>query len=298
MKFLRSLMWFGASLIVALLYGTLFENIFGSPRETILKQQIEDYKLKYSLVGRELNNSLASLNSFRQSDDKRYRPILDMDSIPESYRKGGFGGVDRFSDLAGYKNSDFIISYRSRIEEIKSIANIQKQSFESIKERAAEWKMEMDHQPAISPVNVKYSVGEGFKFRAVHPVLGVPRWHYGLDFHVPYGTNVYATGDGSVIESGYNNGGFGNCVVIDHGNGLQSTYGHLSKIKVPLGTKVKRGDLIGLSGSSGISSGPHLHYQIDQFGKHKNPINFFSNDITTEEFNEMIQAFESKSKLK
>jgi murein DD-endopeptidase MepM/ murein hydrolase activator NlpD len=122
--------------------------------------------------------------------------------------------------------------------------------------------------------------------------------HYGQDFSVPYGTEVYATGDGIAIESGWNSGGFGNYIVIDHGNGLRSTYGHLSDIKVVKGMNVKRCDLIGLSGSTGTSSGPHLHYQIEQFGEHTNAINFFNNDMSVEEFNEMIQAFGSKSKFR
>ena len=297
-KFFRFILGLAVSVIIALFYGSIFENLFGSPKERMLNQQIENMKLQYSLIGRELDNSMAQLNGFRLSDDKRYRPILDMDSIPESYRKGGYGGVDRFRDLKGYANSDFIISYRSKIEEIKNMATVQGESFKSVGERSAEWKMEMDHQPMISPVDVKYRLGDPFMFRKVHPVLGTARWHYGQDFEVPYGTNVYATGDGTVIESGWSTGGFGNVVTIDHGYGLQSLYGHLSKIKVSTGMNVKRGDLIGLSGSTGTSSGPHLHYQIEQFGEHKNPINFFNNDISAEEYNEMIQTLGSKSKFR
>jgi murein DD-endopeptidase MepM/ murein hydrolase activator NlpD len=149
----------------------------------------------------------------------------------------------------------------------------------------------------ISPVAVNYQLGDGFKFRNIHPVLGTPRMHYGQDFEVPYGTDIYATGDGKVLESGWNSEGFGNYIVIDHGYGLQTTYGHLSEIKVTKGDILKRGDLIGLSGSTGTSSGPHLHYQIDQFGEHKNPINFFNNDITIEEYNEMLQVQGSRSKF-
>ncbi len=297
-KFFRFILGLAVSVIIALFYGSIFENLFGSPKERMLNQQIENMKLQYSLIGRELDNSMAQLNGFRLSDDKRYRPILDMDSISESYRKGGYGGVDRFRDLKGYANSDFIISYRSKIEEVKNMATVQGESFKSVGERSAEWKMEMDHQPMISPVDVKYRLGDPFMFRKVHPVLGTARWHYGQDFEVPYGTNVYATGDGTVIESGWSTGGFGNVVTIDHGYGLQSLYGHLSKIKVSTGMNVKRGDLIGLSGSTGTSSGPHLHYQIEQFGEHKNPINFFNNDISAEEYNEMIQTLGSKSKFR
>ncbi len=297
-KLFRSSLWLAGSVLVALFYGFIFKSTFGSPKEKLLCQQIENLKLQYSLVGRELDISVATLNNFRLSDDKRYRPILDMDTLPESYRKAGFGGVDRFRDLAGYDNSKLLISYRTKIEEIKNQANVQNESFKSIEEKSSEWKREMDHMPLISPVDVQYRLGDGFKFREVHPILGTPRMHYGQDFEVPYGTNVYATGDGQVIESGWNSGGFGNCVVVDHGYGLQTIYGHLSDIKVTRGMNVKRGDLLGLSGSTGLSSGPHLHYQIEKFGQHVNPINFFNNDISVEEYNEMIQTLESRSNFR
>jgi murein DD-endopeptidase MepM/ murein hydrolase activator NlpD len=296
-KLLRIILWLTGSFLIALVYGTIFENLFGSPKERILSQQLESMKLEYSLVNRQLDNSMSSLVGFRLSDDKRYRPILDMDSIPESYRMAGYGGVDKFRDLTGYTNSDLLISTSSKIEEIKNQANIQKESFKTIIERSVEWKREMDHQPMISPVAVNYQLGDGFKFRNIHPVLGTPKMHYGQDFEVPYGTDIYATGDGKVLESGWNSEGFGNYIVIDHGYGLQTTYGHLSEIKVTKGDILKRGDLIGLSGSTGTSSGPHLHYQIDQFGEHKNPINFFNNDITIEEYNEMLQVQGSRSKF-
>jgi murein DD-endopeptidase MepM/ murein hydrolase activator NlpD len=297
-KLLRFVLWFAVSIGVSVLYVAIFRDLFGSPKEKLLTRQVENLKLQYSLVGRQLDNSVAVLNGFRLSDDRRYRPVLDMDSVPESYRQAGFGGVDRYSDLSGYVNSDMLITYRLKIDEIKNRANVQKESFKSIAERAVEWKREVDHEPLISPVDVKFKLGDGFRFREVHPVLGTPRMHYGQDFSVPYGTEVYATGDGTIIESGWNPGGFGNYIVIDHGYGLQSTYGHLSQIKVSKGANIKRGDMIGLSGNSGTSSGPHLHYQIDQFGEHKNPVNFFNNDISVEEYNEMIQALGSKSKLR
>ena len=297
-KFFHILLWIAGSIVVSIIYGKFIENTFGSPKEKMLAQQVENLKLQYTLIGRELDNSIASLNSFRLSDDKRYRPILAMDSVPESYRKAGFGGVDRYRDLTGYINSDILIAYKSKIDEIKSMATVQNESFKTIAERSVEWKREIAHFPGISPVSVKFRLGDGYKFRAIHPVLGTSRMHNGQDFEVPYGTEVYATGDGSVIESGWNTGGFGNCIVIDHGYGFQTVYGHLSDIKVTKGQNVKRGDLIGISGSTGLSSGPHLHYQIEQFGTHRNPVNFFNNDVSPEEYNDMIQAFESKTKLR
>ncbi|HAM09105.1 MAG: hypothetical protein A2X05_07345 [Bacteroidetes bacterium GWE2_41_25] len=298
MKVMRTLVWFALSLLITVVYVMIFRNLFGSPKEKLLSQQVENLRLQYSLVGRQLDNSMETLKSFRMSEDIRYRPILDMDTIPESYRKAGYGGVDRYRDLAGLINSDLLISYRSRIDVIKNMATVQKESFKAIYEQAGEWRIEMDHQPMISPVDVQYRLGDGFRFREVHPVLGTPRMHYGQDFSVPYATEVYATGNGTVIESGWNSMGFGNFIVIDHGYGLRTTYGHLSQINVSKGLNVKRGDLIGLSGNTGTSSGPHLHYQIDLFGQHKNPINFFNNDMTVEEYNEMIQVLASRTKFR
>jgi murein DD-endopeptidase MepM/ murein hydrolase activator NlpD len=297
-KFLNVILFLAGSFLVAIIYGSFVRSTFGSPKEKLLTQQIENLKLQYSLIGRELDNSLESLNSFRLSDDKRYRPILAMDSVPETYRKAGIGGVDRYKSLSGFQNSDLLIAFQTKLDVIKSMASVQKESFKTISERSVEWKREIDHFPGISPVNVKFSLGEGIKWRTIHPVLGTSRMHNGQDFKVPYGTEVYATGDGKVIESGWNSGGFGNCIVIDHGYGFQTVYGHLSDIKVTKGQVIKRGDLIGISGSTGLSSGPHLHYQVEQFGKHENPIDFFNNDVSAEEYNDMIQAFESKSKLR
>jgi murein DD-endopeptidase MepM/ murein hydrolase activator NlpD len=297
-KLLRLFLWIAGSVVIAFIYGSLFESIFGSPKERLLTQQIENMKLQYTLVGKQLHNSMTTLNSFRLSDDIRYRPILDMDTVPESFRKAGYGGVDRYRDLEGFMNSDLLVSYRTRIDEIKNRAKVQLESFKTIGERSVEWKREIDHYPGISPVSVKFRLGDGYVWRTIHPVLGTARMHNGQDFEVPYGTEVYATGDGTVIESGWNSGGFGNCIVIDHGYGLQTVYGHLSSIKVPKGMNVKRGNLIGVSGSTGLSSGPHLHYQVEKLGQHQDPIRFFNDDVSLEEYQEMIQAFASKSKFR
>jgi murein DD-endopeptidase MepM/ murein hydrolase activator NlpD len=287
--------WFSGSVVLTIFYVSVFDNFFGSPKEKILLREIGNIKLQYELANRELDDVYKSITDLKISDEKRYRSILGLESIPGSIRNPGFGGVDRFRTLNGYFNSNLMRSIFTRVEDVKNMTNVQSESFEEIIGRARDWKYEMDHLPAISPVDPRYPPGEGFHFREKHPVLGVGRMHYGLDFTVPYGTRVYSTGDGRVHEARWNSGGFGNVVVIDHGNGLYSYYAHLSEIKVPAGIAVKRGDLIGLSGSSGLSSGAHLHYQINKLGQPVNPINFFNNDVTGEEFNEMIEAFASRS---
>jgi murein DD-endopeptidase MepM/ murein hydrolase activator NlpD len=295
-KLLHFLLWFTGSVLVTLLYMSIIQNYFGSPKEHMLNQQIGNLKLKYSLANRQLDLSMKNIKSLEKSDEVRYRPILKMEALPEVIRNPGFGGVDRFRDLNGYMYSSLMRSTRERIEEMKNMLNVQNESFSTIADKTDEWNFEMDHLPAISPVDPTFRLGDRFGFREKHPILGYGRMHYGQDFEVPYGTRVYATGDGKVVESGNSGSGFGNLVVIDHGYGLVSIYAHLSKINVPKDANVKRGDLIGLSGSSGtLSTGPHLHYQINKYGTPVNAINFFNNDITQQEFYEMIQAFGSDS---
>jgi hypothetical protein len=282
---------------VTILYTAFINSQFGSPKEKVLSQEIESLKLEYSLMGREIDNSMRILDDLEQSDGNRYRPVLDMDSIPSSIRKMAIGGINRYDELEGYDNSGLMLSFRTKVEEIRNRTTVQFESFKAIEERKNEWKREMEYLPMISPVNVVYRLGDGMKFREKHPVLGTPQWHHGQDFSTPYGTKIYATGSGKVIEAGWNSG-YGNCIVIDHGYGYRSTYGHLSKIGVSVGLNVKRGDLIGLSGSTGTSTGPHLHYQIDLFGQHKNPLYYFNNDLTEDEYFEMIQTLTAQSRFR
>lgn len=296
-KLLRALFWFAASVIITIIYSVIFHNIFGSPKESILFRQISDLKFRYALANKELDNTILMINDLKMSDEVRYRPILAMESVPESFRNPGFGGVDRFRDLNGFPSTELMKTTRTRIEEMKNMVDVQTTSFSEIVEREAEWSRMYSYLPLICPVSVTIRRGDGLKFREVHPVLGTPQWHHGQDFSAPYGTEVYATGNGKVIESGWNGGGFGNYVVIDHGYGYQTTYGHLSNIKVTRGAQVKRGDLIGLTGSSGISSGPHLHYQIDFYGRHQNPLHFFNDDLSADEYFEMISLLTSSKKF-
>jgi murein DD-endopeptidase MepM/ murein hydrolase activator NlpD len=296
-KLLRGLIWIAGTVLITIFYSIIFHQFYGSPKQEMLNQEIADLKFQYTLANKELNNTLAVINSLKMSDEVRYRPVLELDSIPGSIRNPGFGGVDRFRDLDGFSTSAIMKSTRLRIEEMKNMVNVQNESFKTLAEKEAEWSRMYEFLPLISPVTVNIRRGDGLKFREIHPVLGTPQWHHGQDFSTPYGTEVYATGNGKVIVAGYGTGGFGNYVVIDHGYGYQSTYGHLSGISVSKGNSVKRGDLIGLTGNSGTSSGPHLHYQIDQYGKHQNPLHFFNDDLTDDEYLEMIMLLTSSKKF-
>jgi murein DD-endopeptidase MepM/ murein hydrolase activator NlpD len=297
-KFYRVSLWLIVSIAVSVFYITLFENYFGSPKEKKLNQDIENLKLKYSILDRKFENAYKTIDYLRLSDDNRYRPILDMDSLPESFRNPGYGGVDRYKDLEGFANASLLISAHQRLDVLVNLAKVQEESFIAISERNIEKMREEEYLPKICPVDPAIPRGDGLTFRKEHPVLGTARWHFGQDFNAPYGTEVYATGNGTVTVAGWSSNGFGNYVMIDHGYGYQSIYGHLSKINVSVGLNVKRGELLGLSGNSGTSSGPHLHYQINLNGNHQNALYFFSDDLTPEEYREMIMMLSSKSKFR
>jgi hypothetical protein len=294
----RFTIWFAASVLVSAVYISAFENWFGSPKEELLEQQVEELKLRYSFLQRKIDYSEQVLSYLRQSDEMRYRPLLDMEPVPATLRVPGTGGTDKSREFKTLSNGSLVGETRERVDLLINMSRVQEESFKSVEERKDEWIRENEYLPKISPVDVIYPRGDGLKFRLEHPVLGIARMHNGQDFSCPYGTDVHATGAGRVVTAGWSGNGFGHHVIIDHGYGFTTIYGHLSKIEVTEGMNVKRGDLLGLSGNSGTSSGPHLHYQIDFNGSHKNPLEFFSDDLTPEEYREMILTLSSRSSFR
>jgi murein DD-endopeptidase MepM/ murein hydrolase activator NlpD len=144
--------------------------------------------------------------------------------------------------------------------------------------------------PAIQPVSDKdlTRIASGFGTR-IDPVYKVPKFHAGLDFAAPIGTPIYATADGVVTDAGYNAGGYGNRVIIDDGYGYETLYGHMHKIKARVGQKVKRGEVIGYVGSSGKSTGPHCHYEVHRNGTPVDPVYYFYNDLTPEQYDRLLK---------
>ncbi|HWR75065.1 MAG TPA: M23 family metallopeptidase [Bacteroidales bacterium] len=287
-KLIRFSVFFGASILLTVCYSFVFHRVAGYPNQEKLERKIEEIKLDYSLLERKIDYSSAVIADMRSSDNNTYRSILDLEEIPSDISEGGAGGTFRFGDMTGYTNTDMMIGIRSKFEDLRTETNIQYNSLTSLTEAAADWKDMWAHLPYIRPVNVTMRLGDGMKFREHHPVWGSPRWHFGQDFCCPIGTEVYATGAGTVYYAGNQNDGFGIKVVIDHGYGYRSIYGHLSQLTVKRGQKVKRGDFIGLSGTTGTSTGPHLHYQIDLYGSHVNPLWYFEDGLSEDEYFEML----------
>ena len=230
------------------------------------------------------------LDDIQQRDDNIYRVIFEADPIPKSIRKAGYGGINRYQDLTGYNNAELVIDITKKIDQITKQLYIQSKSFDDIIDLAKNKADMLASIPAIQPVSNKdlSRMASGYGSR-IHPIYKTKKFHAGMDFSAKTGTPIYATGDGKIFKVRKSRRGYGNHVIIDHGFGYKTLYAHMSKYIVRRGEKVKRGDVIGYVGSSGTSVAPHLHYEVHYNGKKINPVNFYYNDLTPDQYEKMLE---------
>ncbi|NVO20675.1 MAG: M23 family metallopeptidase [Bacteroidetes bacterium] len=282
------------SLAFGLVFGVivivLAYNFVSSPRERILKNEVEQYKLNYKILNDRLKNLQTVLDDLQDRDDNIYRVIFEAEPVPASMRKAGYGGADRYSKLSGVSNSDIIVSTTKKLDEITGQMYVQSKSFDDVFKMAKNKEKVIASIPAIQPVDFHdlRRIGSYFGYRT-DPFYKVTKFHEGIDFAAAVGTPVYATGDGVVTEAEFNRGGYGMCIKINHGYSYETFYAHLSSMKVRIGQKITRGMIIGAVGNTGKSTAPHLHYEVHKGGNPINPIYFFFNDITPKEYQAMIE---------
>lgn len=289
-KIFRFFIFFFASIFVAGIYLAVFSSFFDSPKEIKLKREISEMRTQYELVNKQLDQVNAVLTDLQERDDNLYRTIFEAEPIPGTIRKAGYGGVNKYSDLEGFDNSDIIIKTAKKLDIITREAYVQSKSYDELIKLASNKEKMLSCVPAIQPISNKdlRRIASGWGWR-IHPIYKIPKFHYGIDFTAPKGTPVYATGDGVIKKIVRSRRGYGNEILINHGFGYVSVYAHLSRFNVKKRQYVKRGDVIGFVGNTGLSTGPHLHYGIMLRGKYVNPINYFFNDLTADEYEKMVE---------
>lgn len=289
-KITRVLSVFATGLVFAATVLVLAYLFMESPKERIMQREIEQYELQFKILNDRLEQVQKVVTDLQDRDDNIYRVIFESEPIPSSVRKAGFGGADRYSKLAGFKNSEIITNTTQKLDLITSQLYVQSKSLDEVFALAKRKEELIAAIPAIQPVSNKdlRRIGSYFGYRT-DPFYKVSKFHEGIDFTATVGTDVYATGDGVVTQLERSYGGYGNIIVINHGFGYETVYAHLSKMDVRRGEKVKRGQVIGHVGNTGKSTSPHLHYEVHKGGKPVDPINFFFNDITPEEYKMMIE---------
>ncbi len=277
-----------AGSVFSLFVIVLAYNFFESPKERAQRREIEQFKLQYKLLDDRIAHLSEVLSDMQDRDDNIYRVILEAEPIASSERRAGYGGVNRYAKLDGYRNSSTIIEATKKVDMLTSQMYVQSKSFDEVFELAKNKEVMMWHIPAIQPLNKndgRIVSGYGQRF---HPILKHRRMHWGIDISAPQGTPIYATADGVINFTG-RKGTYGNAVVIDHGYGYETLYGHMDEYIVKRKQKVKRGQIIGYVGNTGLSRAPHVHYEVMKDGKKINPVNFFYNDFTPEEFEKILE---------
>jgi murein DD-endopeptidase MepM/ murein hydrolase activator NlpD len=288
--FFRFLAYFTGSVIIAIAYWVVFAAFFDSPKEKALKREVEQMTIQYDLIQREMGNIESVIAGLEKTDENLYRTIFEAEPIPTTLREGGTGGVNRFKDLEGYTNSNLVIETTLRLDKIRKRVYVQSKSFDDLIKLAKNKEQMLRSVPAILPISNKdlTRTASGFGLR-IHPIYKITKFHYGMDFTAPAGTDVYATGDGVVIGKISSKRGLGNHIIIDHGFGYVSIYAHLNDFNVKIGQKVKRGDVIGYVGNTGTSVANHLHYEIKLNGVNIDPVNYYFEDLSAEEYVRMIE---------
>ena len=272
---------FYAAGILVILFGGIYWFL-GTPSENALRIENSELEARYEVLSHQLDEALGVLEDLQQRDDNLYRVILQTDPISPYIRKSGYGNVNRYEHLEEMANADMIIENSQKIDFLKRQLYIQSKSYDEIIALCKQNDERLQCIPAIQPVankDLKYTAsGYG---RRIDPIYKTIKFHHGMDFSANTGTPVYATGNGTVTTSGRQSG-YGLTIEIDHGFDYQTLYAHLSKIMVKRGQKVKRGEIIGLVGSTGKSTGPHLHYEVINKGRKVNPVNYYLMDLTEE----------------
>ncbi len=288
--FLRSLAYLTGSVIIALVYWLLFASFFDSPKEKALKREVEQMTIQYDLIHRDMANIENVLDDLQKTDDNLYRTIFEAEPIPSAQREGGIGGVNRYESLEGYNNSKLVIETANRLDKIRKKVYVQSKSYDVLINLATNKEDMLKAIPAILPISNKdlTRTASGFGLR-VHPIYKISKFHYGMDFTAPAGTDIYATGNGTVTEVLPSKRGLGNHIIINHGFGYTSIYGHLSAFNVRVGQKVQRGDVIGYVGNTGTSVANHLHYEIKLNGTNVDPVNYYFEDLTPSEYERIIE---------
>jgi murein DD-endopeptidase MepM/ murein hydrolase activator NlpD len=286
-----------ALLSLVLLLG--YFAFFDTPSDKVLREENEKMAQDLAAINDSLTNFHQNLEDLATQDNDIYRAIYQLDSIPMKIRNSGFGGANKYSTYSGHKYSDVVIEIQKNLDQINRKLAVQENSFLEIGKALEEESLRMKCTPAITPIHnddiIRFGTDYGYRR---NPVTGYTHFHKGVDHTASFGTPVYAAGDGVIEFADYRSNGYGKYVIIDHGvDGLSSLYAHLQTIQVREGEHVVRGQQIGTVGSTGLSLGPHLHYEVHVNGQHISPINY-QITLTSEQYDELLEQAQLNIKAK
>ena len=283
----------GRYLIGGICLGVVFFYVyhafFPSPREAALQSQNRTLTAQLQMMERQVDQIQVVMSDIAQRDDNLYRALLGAEPIPQSVRLGATRQISYYDSLARMSNTQLIADVQRKLDVLEKEVYTQAKSYDEILQLAKNQEVRMENIPAIQPVlnkDLKH-MASGYGWR-IDPVYHIRRFHEGMDFSAPVGTDIFATGNGTVVYSGWRQG-YGETIEIDHGFGYLTRYAHCHKLFVRVGQKVKRGDVIALVGNTGKSTGPHVHYEVHYQGRPIDPRNYYFYDLSPEDYDRMVQ---------
>jgi murein DD-endopeptidase MepM/ murein hydrolase activator NlpD len=287
---LRVFVFFATTIVTAGIIVFIAFQYIDSPKTIMLEQQNADLRDNYTVIQQQVNTLQQQMDELLNRDNNVYRSIFESSPIPDSARLKAMEKINELKLVNRLGETDLVKSVGTQLNRLSLLVGYQQKSFNDIEVMVKNKEKLLASIPAIQPVNDKdlTRIASGFGTR-IDPVYKVPKFHAGLDFAAPIGTPIYATADGVVTDAGYNAGGYGNRVIINHGFGYETLYGHMYRVKVRMRQKIKRGEVIGYVGSTGKSTGPHCHYEVHRNKTPVDPVYYFYNDLTPEQYDRLLK---------
>jgi murein DD-endopeptidase MepM/ murein hydrolase activator NlpD len=289
-KLLRVFAFLATALVTAALISYFAFQFVGSPNEKLLRLQNDNLRYNLSELDKRVDALQQQMRDLEKRDNDVYRTIFEANPIPDSARSVAIEREKEIQLVEKMPQGDLIRSIYATIDTLYARARVQQTSYKELLGLIKNKEQLLAATPAIQPVSNQdlNRIASGFGYR-IDPIYKTVKMHAGMDFTAPQGTPIYATADGTVKIAGYSDGGYGNHVVINHGYGYETLYGHMVRIKARTGQRIKRGEVIGYVGSTGKSTGPHLHYEVHKNGRKIDPVYFFYNDLSPQQFNELLK---------
>lgn len=275
-KLLRVFGFLAAAFVTAAIISFVAFRFIGSPNEKLLRIRYEQLSDKYLELNDQLSTMSDQMLELEKRDNNIYRTIFEANPIPDSIRASELEKQMETTSVEGMENNVLFSSIIGTINTLSSRMLAEKRSYDELDNLLKDKEKILAHTPAIQPVSNKdlHRIASGFGHR-IDPIYKTVKMHQGLDFSASAGTPIYATADGIVTTAGNTHNGYGNHVIINHGYGYETLYGHMLRVKARVGQLVKRGEVIGYVGSTGKSTGPHCHYEVHKNGQRLDPVYFF-----------------------
>jgi len=293
---LRVLGFVATAIVTGLIVVAFAFRFLDSPKERVLRLQYEQAVQDFDLLTGKVSGMQQKLSELEKRDNEVYRTIFEANPVPDSARASQLEKDKEIRLVSSMDENQLAHSLQNTLNNVISRMRSQEKSYNEIEKMVKNKERLLTHTPAIQPINNRElkRIASGFGYR-IDPIYKSVKFHAGLDFTAPQGTPIYATADGVVKTAGSSGNGFGKQVVVHHGFGYETLYGHMLRIRARVGQQVRRGQVIGWVGSSGKSTAPHLHYEVHKYGRPVDPIYFFYNDLSPGQYQQILKLASSSN---